>query len=144
QVKGQVQNLFRGHPDLLDDFNYFLPPEAGGSMPSASKQPKKKKQKKEDSAVPTTAATAAPAKRLDQITATTATPLRVGLPLGQTTPPATTPSAVRRISGNVGALIPPGPYATVSYPPDSKKEMQLFEKIKVPRFVLFVFLLMSI
>lgn len=41
------------------------------------------------------------------------------------------PTANRRISGNIGGMIPPGPYATVSYPPDSKKEMQLFEKIKV-------------
>eukprot|EP00474_Spongospora_subterranea_P001514 CRZ01972.1 hypothetical protein [Spongospora subterranea] len=134
QVKGQVQNLFRGHPDLLDDFNYFLPPEAGGAMfPGgiAGKQPKKKKQKKDEPGPPVSIVQ--PTSRRSE--PSIAVPPRMGLPLGPSTSPTVGPAAVRRMSGNVGALIPPGPYATVSYPPDSKKEMQLFEKIKlaVPR-----------
>jgi histone deacetylase complex regulatory component SIN3 len=137
QVKGQVQNLFRGHPDLLDDFNYFLPPEAGGTMSSA-KQPKKKKQKKEEAPIPVSIPPPTPVRRVEQPSSATTAPLRVGLPLTQASSPATGPSAVRRLSGNVGALIPPGPYATVSYPPDSRKEMQLFEKIRVTIGALFL------
>ena len=43
QVKAQVQHLFRGHPDLLDDFNYFLPPESGAWPPKKTTKTRKKR-----------------------------------------------------------------------------------------------------
>ena len=39
RVKDQIHTLFRGHPDLLDDFKYFLP--EGTSMKRTSKKKKK-------------------------------------------------------------------------------------------------------
>ncbi|CEO94948.1 hypothetical protein PBRA_003761 [Plasmodiophora brassicae] len=139
QVKAKVQNLFRGHPDLLDDFNYFLPPEASGALPAGvAKQQKKKRPRKEEpggtSSVPPLGV-----RRMDSgpIGVPPPPPVRAGTsPIASSTMSAPgLPTANRRISGNIGGMIPPGPYATVSYPPDSKKEMQLFEKIKmiVPR-----------
>jgi paired amphipathic helix protein Sin3a len=115
QVKAQVEHLFRGHPDLLDDFNYFLPPESG-AWP-VKKAPKVKKKRSADKI---SRKLLGDSQRLEH------------------EPP------VRAVAGGRRGPAPTGVISvdSVPLPPDSKQELQLFEKIKtmVPKALYVQFL----